>query len=390
MNTQRSGFKRVAIFLAGISTASISVMAHADWSIKGLGTLAGIGVSSSYGINDSGQVTGISHTAAGGSYQALFITGANGTGMAELGTLGADSYPSGINDSGQIAGSFTIAGGAITHAFTTGANGVGITDLGTLGGSFSIASGINNSGQIVGGSYTAGDGPTHAFITDAGGAGMSDLGTLGGIYSFANGINDSGHVVGESVTAGSDVHAFFTGANGVGMTDLGTLGGAFSSAASINDSGRVVGYSETANGNLHAFITDANGTGMTELRVGGNSIAIDINDLNQVLGYSGNDPFLVGANGGKIDLSLLDVVVAEGWTDIQVTGINNHGQIAGYGHHHNFGTEAFLLSFSQDTIFPPPIPEPETYVMLLAGLSLIGFMVRRRRNSDAVKTRWSS
>ena len=34
---------QIAIFLAGISTASIPAMAHANWSIMGVGTLGGSG-----------------------------------------------------------------------------------------------------------------------------------------------------------------------------------------------------------------------------------------------------------------------------------------------------------------------------------------------------------
>ena len=37
-----------------------------------------------------------------------------------------------------------------------------------------------------------------------------------------------------------------------------------------------------------------------------------------------------------------------------------------------------------DDIILSPVPEPETYVMLLAGLGLIGFMARRRRKDLAV------
>ena len=36
------------------------------------------------------------------------------------------------------------------HAFLTGPNGVGMTDLGTLGGGSSLAFGINDAGQVVG------------------------------------------------------------------------------------------------------------------------------------------------------------------------------------------------------------------------------------------------
>ena len=49
------------------------------------------------------------------------------------------------------------------------------------------------------------------------------------------------------------------------MIDLDTLGGAESWAAGINDSGQVVGSSETAGGKQHAFIAGPNGEGMVDL-----------------------------------------------------------------------------------------------------------------------------
>ena len=35
----------------------------------------------------------------------------------------------------------------------------------------------------------------------------------------------------------------------------------------------------------------------------------------------------------------------------------------------------------QDMLYLTPIPEPETYAMLLAGLGLMGFVARRRKQS---------
>ena len=106
------------------------------------------------------------------------------------------------------------------------------------------------------------------------------------------------------------------------MTDLGTLGGDSSYALGINDAGQVVGWSHTAAGDQHAFITGPNGVGMT--------------DLNSLVSLPGGD-FLTNA-----------------------TGINNHGQVAAIGN---------------------PIPEPETYAMLLAGLGLLGFIARGRKTA---------
>ncbi len=153
-------------------------------------------------------------------------------------------------------------------------------------------------------------------------------------------------MVGFSLIIGFSLHAFITGSNGIGMTDLGTLGGYHSGASGINDSGEVVGVADTAHGESHSFIF---------------------------------------SHGGMTDLSLLAPVVAAGWTDLYASSINNNGQIAGYGNH-NGNKEAFLLSYTPDTVFtpspifiPPPIPEPETYLMLLGGLGLIGYLVRRRK-----------
>lgn len=387
MNTQLAKIKRITIFLAGIFTASIPAVAHADWSIKGLGFLgehaSSYRYSSANDINDSGQVVGDSSTRIGSS---SFITGPNGVGMTDLGTNSTFDRI-GINNSGQVAGTFHY------HAFITGPNGIGITDLGTFGGTQSAATGINDSGQVVGGvgSVIAGDWVERGFITGPNGIGMTDLGAN---YTYPTGINDSGQVAGSSYSnASGSNHAFITGANGVGMTDLGTLGGNESSATGINNSGQVVGYSFIAGDNYyHAFITSPNGVGMTDLgTLGGNfSEAYSINNSGDVVGVSEvsfiNWHSFIFSHGGITDLSLLAPVVADGWTDLVVRSINNNGQMVGFGQHHG-NKEAFLLSYTPETVFDPkpiyipPVPEPETYLMLLGGLGLIGYLARRRKET---------
>ncbi|MBN9133625.1 MAG: HAF repeat-containing protein [Nitrosospira multiformis] len=307
------------------------------------------------GINSSGQVAVWSNSKA-------YIIGPNGVGKTDLKTLGGGSSTTfGINDTGQVVGCSQTATGNL-HAFITGPNGVGMTDLGTLGEQASYATSINNAGQVAG--YTIKE-YRHAFITGPNGAGMTHLGSLpDGLTTVAHDINDAGQVVGRGVR-----HAFITGPNGAGMTDLGTLGGDYSVAYGINDAGQVVGDSSTAAGYTHAFITGPNGRDMTDLgTLGGDySIATDINAAGQVVGWStmaagDNHAFITGPNGtGMMDLNSL-TWLPPGYVITGAISINNAGQV----------------------IVIANVPRPQAYMLIFAGLGLVGFLVWWQKSGSRI------
>lgn len=253
-------------------------------------------------MNDRGQVVGRSQ-----NHAVLWQDGV----MTDLGTLGGwRSEATGINNLGQVVGVVGRKGGDTAFLWQDGV----MTELrgpencdeaGCIPGSPSVSA-INDAGQVVGATSFDFAGPSHAALWDYGS--WIDLGDLGGNESWATAINERGQVVG-----GSENRHAFLWQNGV-MTDLGDLGGNQSWATAINDRGQIVGRSDTevvtcevcGVGNYHAFLWQDEV--MTDLgTLGGSmSVAVDINQRGQVLGFS-DDHVVVWFGDVAIDLALRGV-----------------------------------------------------------------------------------
>jgi len=105
---------------------------------------------------------------------------------------------------------------------------------------------------------------------------------------------------------------------------------------------------------------------------GDNGEATGINASGQVVGWfctgGGNSRAFLYSDGVMTNLnSLIDPL--SGWTISSAQDINNSGQIAATGCNTTGNCRVLLLS---------PVPEPETYLMMLAGLGLLGMKLRRQ------------
>ncbi|MBN1123606.1 MAG: DUF3466 family protein [Sedimentisphaerales bacterium] len=123
------------------------------------------------------------------------------------------------------------------------------------------------------------------------------------------------------------------------LIDLGDLSGGNSCARAINNLGQVVGYNEVE-GNRHAFYWDST-DGMIDLGTfeGYASAAWDINDERTVVGHytspNGSSyydhPFIWTEPDGMTGIQYPYPYTDLGYRKGQALGINNQGQIVGYG-----------------------------------------------------------
>jgi probable HAF family extracellular repeat protein len=321
------------------------------------------------------------------------------------------SYPSAINNFGQVAGAAENGAADPLTGWPGEVRAVlwergQVLDLGTLGGNESSANSINDYGQIVGAALTATPDPfanapllsapgvfcggltfvfcalavpgateTHAVVWQN--SFMRDLGTLGGPDSFAWVNNDRGEVAGESFisfnpnlsTGVPTVDPFFWSPEDGKMTDLGGLGGTFGHVQWLNNRGQVVGASNLPGDQTeHPFIWSKS-TGMVDLflngGLGGDFGHPDwVNDIGEVVGFSlipsDGKCVLEGhgflwRNGVMTDLGTVDKdPTSEG------NSINLHGQVVG-------GSYDFCSSIAHGFLWENGGPAVDLNTLVLPG-----------------------
>lgn len=328
------------------------------YTITDLGTLGGWD-SSARAINNQGQVVGYFHIAPFSQEIHAYIWDSY-KGFQDLGQfIGTEygSYATDINDNGQVFGYY----GGINFLWDQN------DGLQYIPDNF-YAEAINNFGQLVGSSVVQNDQRhRHAFLYDKGT--MVDLGTLipNGSSSACD-INNSGQIVGSADWENYITHAFIWD-NSHGMKDIHTLG-LESYAIAINDQEQVVGsYRNNEFPGGHAFLWSPNETMIDIGTLGGNVTSVyDINNTGLIIGRSVNNYHevrcFIWEEGIMYDLENL-VMDSCGWRLEEVYGINDLGQIVGWG-----------TNIQENILIPHalllnPIPEPTVLTLLaLGGIAL--------------------
>jgi probable HAF family extracellular repeat protein len=323
------------------SALTSSAPAYA-YTVEDLGVFPdGGGASLATGINAAGDVSGYANHGTPGYTAFRWHDGT----LTDFGDLGCGAHGNAINDSGTVVGYSNVTCGESDKAGFQSTQ-TGLQDIGNFpnGGRPTIANAINTSGQIVGSSVTE-HGTGRAFITGPGGVGLQQLDDLatepyGAQTLEAHGVNSTGDVTGIAFffdqTCGShDAPFLFSGGT---IQELGGLDCSGIGTA-VNDAGQVVGYEGS-----HAFMWDGTIHDLGLPDGAAISQALAINNGGTIVGASYGCqicPPQAWINGTTPLNSLIDPAL--GWNLQVAAGINDRGQIAGYGGHNGL-VHAFRLT----------------------------------------------
>ena len=323
-----------ALTVATIVSSQANAAPRPRFTVTDLGTLPGGYDTLPTKINNRGQVVGSTHTAGGLRVPFIYSDGV----LTQITGIAGGGAALDVNDSGAVVGQISTQG----FLYRDGV----ITDLNPLVGvGWVAASGINNSGKIAGWAFPV-NGLNTAFLLDS--AGVEFLPFLPGpaYLNTAYDINGAGQAAGDCsflTGPGEPARARAVLYQDGQAIDLGTLpGGTYSLARAINGSGHVVGWS-----GLHAFLyRDGQMIDLGALPGDLSSYAYDVNSSDWAVGLSEsveeNQRAFLHAGGKLYDLNDL-VKPNSGWRLSGATGVNDRGQITGWGRR-NGVLRGFLLT----------------------------------------------
>ena len=237
-------------------------------------------------INDLGQIVGIdtAYTPLGknaGEYAFKYDHGS-------VTDLPNGIYPMGINDWGALVGTqgnghggeqgFVLFNGTLTPIVDP--NNSNTTTAGAGGGS-TTANGINNLGQVVG-SYNVGP-VTYGFLETQGA--FKTIAAPSSSFTMPEAVNDLGRIVGTYYDSSMTEHGFLYADGNFKAIDA--PGAFYIEPFAINDLGEGVGYyNQLMNGSLveHGFIYDHGKLANFDILGATGTTPTGINNLGQITG----------------------------------------------------------------------------------------------------------
>jgi uncharacterized membrane protein len=149
-------------------------------------------------------------------------------------------YATGVNDSGQIVGTY-LDSSSVWHGYERTLGTFTKINAPFVGATASFASAINNSGEVVGGwnadGYT-GDGASHGFTLISGTYASFDYPAAA--ETWGTGVNNTGEIVGTYIDTSGVFHGYLL--SGSTYTSIDPPGSLQTFANGINDSGVIVGW----------------------------------------------------------------------------------------------------------------------------------------------------
>jgi len=343
--SQAFGNSRNGNFVVGRSSDSHDQAYR--WSAQGgmqaLGNIDGRQFATAHGVNNAGLTVGVSAATWFGTAPLPVMWHANGSVTA---LALPEGYGSGaafaVNASGLIAGTATSAEGDRAVLFNAATGSGSVISATTANGSFMTnAFGVNDAGLVVG----IGTDPSDlalivGMVYNSNTGEMSSLGALPGHNSAINfGVSNNGYVVGASSVYSGDGSPFIWSAS-QGMKAI----------------------------SLPPNTSNGSGSG--------------VNDKGWVVGNAGGEfsvPFLY-ADGATYTIQSL-LPAGNDWdfstnTSASAMSIADNGSIVGTAIH-NGQVHAYQMTLVSS------VPEPESWVLTLAGLAVVGGVAAKGRKGKA-------